>query len=159
MLESSQKSSQRSPLLKYATRLLSSRPYFRSQLHAKLSLRAQTLSFEDAGSVIEAILEDLSRSGYLDDQYLAQAYVRRQLSKGYGPKVIAFKLKYLGLAPEITAAAIQSEASQEAELLSLKRYCRKFPRLERQKLISKLYYRGYLGPSIKKAFDGDWLAD
>lgn len=159
MPESSQKSSERSSLLKYVTRLLSSRPYFRSQLRDKLFLRAQALGFEAVEAVIDTLLDDLGQSGYLDDQYLAQAYVRRQLAKGYGPKIISLKLKYLGLDRELISDALKSEASQEAELSSIRKYSGKFPHLDRRRLISKLYTRGYLGSSIQKVFDGDRLTD
>lgn len=159
MPESSQKSSQRSVLVKYAARILSARPYFRTKLKDKLFQRAESLGFEDFDSLIEAILDDLAGSGYLNDQYLAEAMVRRLLSKGYGPKIIALKLKFLGLLPQIVSSALKSDASAEAETASLRHYCGKFPRLDRRKLISKLYQRGYLSLTIQKAFDGDWLED
>lgn len=150
MPESSRKSNLRSILVKYAARVLSARPYFRSTLKDKLFRKAESLELEASSEVIESILEDLAQSGYLDDQYLAQAYVRRQLGKGYGPKVIAVKLKYLGLEPQMVTSALKSDATEEAELASIRHYCAKFPRLDRRKLIQKLYFRGYLGLSIKK---------
>jgi len=150
MPESSQKSNQRSSLVKYASRILSYRPYFRFKLRDKLFLRAQKLAFENPDDIIDSILDDLAKSGYLDDQYLAQAYVRRQLSKGYGPKIIALKLKYLGLEPSMVTAALKSEVTEESEISSIKKYCQKYPRLDQRKRISKLYFRGYSGQLIKK---------
>lgn len=156
MPESSQKSNQRSSLLKYASRILSYRPYFRFKLREKLFLQAQKLNFENPEAIIDSLLDDLKKSGYLNDQYLAQAYVRRQLSKGYGPKIIAFKLKFLGLDRETISRCLESEVTEESEISSIKKYCQKYPHLDQRKLISKLYFRGYLGTIIKKAFDGDW---
>lgn len=150
MPESSRKSNLRSILVKYAGRVLSARPYFRSTLKDKLFLKAESLDLEASSEVIESILEDLAQSGYLDDQYLAEAYVRRQLGKGYGPKVIAVKLKYLGLNPTLVTSALKSDATEEVELASIRHYCAKFPRLDRRKLIQKLYFRGYSGQLIKK---------
>lgn len=150
MPESSRKSNSRSILVKYAARVLSARPYFRSTLKDKLFRNAESLELEASSEVIESILEDLAQSGYLDDQYLAEAYVRRQLGKGYGPKVISLKLKYLGLDPALITFALKSDATEEAELASIRHYCAKFPRLDRRKLIQKLYFRGYSGQLIKK---------
>ena len=150
MPESSQKSNQRSSLVKYASRILSSRPYFRFKLRDKLFLRAQKLAFENPDDIIDSILDDLAKSGYLDDQYLAEAYVRRQLSKGYGPKIISLKLKFLGLDRETISRCLESEVTEESEISSIKKYCQKYPRLDQRKLISKLYFRGYSGQLIKK---------
>ncbi len=159
MPESSQKSKIRSALLRYAARILSARPYFRTKLKDKLFQRAESQGFENSGALIDEILADLAGSGYLDDRYLAEAYIRRQLGKGYGPKIIALKLKYLGLDPGLVTSTLKAEAGQEAEMASIRKYSAKFPRLDRRKLISKLYQRGYLSLTIQKAFDGDWLED
>lgn len=159
MPESSPKSEARRLLIRYASLVLSGRPYFRFKLREKLFLRAEKLGLEDPNNTIDSILEDLSQSGYLNDQYLAEAYVRRQLSKCYGPKIIALKLKYLGLPSSIISETLKLEADEEAVMVSLKKYCQKYSRLDQRKLISKLYSRGYSGSIIKKVFDGDWLED
>ncbi len=159
MQGSSRKSDLRQSLVKYAGRILGARPYFRFKLREKLFLRAEKLNFDDPGSTIDSILDDLAKSGYLDDQYLAEAYVRSRLSKGYGPKIISLKLKFMGLSPETISMVLESTATEEAEMASIKRYCRKFPHPDSRKLVSKLYFRGYSGTSIKKVFDGDYFED
>lgn len=159
MPESNQKNNQRQPLVQYASRILSARPYFRSQLRDKLYARAESLGFSEPGDTIDSILQDLAQSGYLDDQYLADAYVRRQLSKYYGPKIIAFKLKRLGLGSDQISQSLRSEATLEAEIASIQKYRAKNPRLDPRKFTSKLYLRGYSGQSIQKAFDSEWLED
>jgi len=159
MPESSQKSDLRQSLIKYAGRILVARPYFRFKLREKLFQRAQKLGFADSGSVIDSIIDDLAKSGYLDDSYLSESYVRRQLSKGYGPKIISLKLLALGLDRETVSLALKSSASEEAEIASIRQYSQKYARLDRRKLIGKLYFRGYSGPIIKKVFDGDYLED
>ncbi len=159
MQESSPKSDARQALVSYAARILVARPYFKSKLREKLFLRAEKLGIDGPGSTIDSILEDLSKSGYLNDLYLAEAYVRRQLAKGYGPKIIILKLKFLGLGRETVSEVLRSQASVELELDSIKKYCQKYPRLDQRKLISKLYQRGYHSTTIKKVFDSDWLED
>ena len=159
MPESNQKSEARRLLLRYATLILSGRPYFRYKLREKLFLRAEKLSLEDPGSTIDSILEDLGQSGYLNDKYLAEAYVRRQLAKGYGPKIISLKLKYLGLGTDLIKESLKSEASEENEIASIRKYTSKYPRLDPRKLISKLYSRGYSSQVIKNAFDSSYIED
>ncbi|KKT39628.1 hypothetical protein A3K29_01890 [Candidatus Collierbacteria bacterium RIFOXYB2_FULL_46_14] len=159
MPESSRKSDQRQFLVKYAGRILTARPYFRIKLKEKLFLRAEKEKMEDPGSTIESILKDLTASGYLNDQYLAEAFVRRQLSKHYGPRIISLKLKYLGLESESIAAALKSVATPDAEIASIRQFADKFPRLDRRVVVSKLYRRGYSDRAIKSAFDGDSFED
>ncbi len=159
MQEFSRKSDFRQSLVSYAAKILVARPYFRAKLRDKLFLRAEKFNFLDPSGVIDSILDDLSKSGYLNDKYLAEAFVRRQLSKGYGPKIISLKLKFLGLDREIISEVLKSQAYEELEVDSISRYCRKYPRVDPRKLISKLYQRGYNSQAIKKVFDSDWLED
>lgn len=159
MLESPPKSDQRQELVKYAGRILTGRPYFKVKLKEKLFLRAEKLKYQEPGPIIEEILQDLSKSGYLNDEYLAGAYIRRQLSKGYGPKIISTKLKFMGLDSATIVRCLKNEVTEEQELASIKRYCQKNARLEQRKLVSKLYLRGYSGQLIKNTFDSDWLED
>lgn len=150
MLESNQKDELRSSLVKYAGRVLLLRPYFKLKLKEKLLARAHKLGPNDSEGLVESILSDLEKSGYLNDAYLAGAYVRRELSKGYGSRIIALKMKYLGLDQKTISDAINSEADEDAELQSLERYSLKFPSLDKRKLISKLYSRGYSSALIRK---------
>lgn len=159
MPESSRKSDQRQSLVKYAGRILAARPYFRFKLREKLFLRAEKEKIENPGQIIESILDDLAQSGYLNDQYLAEAYVRRQLSKHYGPRLISVKLKYLGLGVAAVTEALRSAVSPEAEEASIRHFISKFSHQDRRKVVSNLYRRGYSERAIKSAFDGDCLED
>ncbi|NCP47236.1 hypothetical protein AUJ42_03100 [Candidatus Collierbacteria bacterium CG1_02_44_10] len=159
MPASSQKNNSRQTLVKYAGRILTARPYFRVQLREKLFRRAEKEKFTNPGPIIDSILEDLAKSGYLNDQYLSEAFVRRQLSKHYGSRIISLKLKYLGLSQEAVAEALATSAPLEAEIASIRQYLQKFPHLDRRKLISKLYQRGYSNRAVKSAFDGGYLED
>jgi SOS response regulatory protein OraA/RecX len=148
----------RASLIKYGAFCLSRRPYFEETLRQKLVLRAKKLNFPDFSPVITAILHDLKESGYLDDPYLAQAYARRQLAKGYGPKIISLKLARLKLNKEVIELAL-AEASPEKQLEALQKYARKYPRLDRYKLTSRLYSRGFGSSVINKLFDVEYLED
>ncbi|HCQ31248.1 TPA: hypothetical protein DIU27_02610 [Candidatus Collierbacteria bacterium] len=159
MPESNQKNELRLSLVKYAGRVLGARPYFRVQLREKLFCRAEKEKFADPGPIIDSILEDLAKSGYLNDQYLSEAFVRRQLSKHYGPKIISLKLKFLGLSREAVSEALTTGSPMEAEITSIRHFLQKYPRLDRRTLISKLYRRGYTDHAIKSAFDGDSFED
>ncbi len=147
---SNQNDDLRASLIKYAGRVLSLRPYFKFKLRDKLFLRAEKLGSTDASKVIDSVLHDLEKSGYLNDRYLAEAYVRRQLAKGYGSKIIHLKMKYLGLDQKTISETLKSEASEEVELQSLEKYSLKFARLDKQKLVHKLYTRGYSSALIRK---------
>lgn len=159
MPESSPKNEIREKLLKYAVNILSGRPYFKHTLKQKLFFRAERDSLGDASHEIDQIITDLDKGGYLNDAYLAEALIRRQLSKGYGPKIISLKLKYLGLGRELIATGLKQEASEESELQAIKKYCQKYPRLDQRKLVSKLYLRGFTGTVIRKVFDSDRFED
>lgn len=143
MPESSQKSDLRAVLVKYAANILSHRPYFSHQLKNKLLVRAQKVSEDDCSDVVSKIVEDLRSSGYLDDVYLTQAFVRRQLGKGYGPKIISYKLKVLGVSAESIKEAIRSEATEEALDQAKAKAVGRINPSERQKIQFKLYQRGF----------------
>lgn len=159
MPESNQKSEVRSKLLKYAANILSRRPYFSHTLKQKLYLRSEKEGFEDSGEEIEKIISELGASGYLDDTYLAEAFVRRQLSKCYGPRIIQMKLKQLRLDPTIIAKAISSQASAESQSEAISKYSAKNSRIDPRKLSYKLYCRGFSGQDIKNTFDGKQFED
>ncbi len=148
----------RASLIKYAAFCLSRRPYFEETIRQKLVFRAKKLKFSDSTTVISDILKDLKKSGYLDDIYLAQAYVRRQLEKCYGPRIISLKLTRLKLNKDTIALALE-EANLEKQLESIQKYALKNRKLDNYKLTSKLYSRGFNSQAIKKLFDVEYLED
>ena len=145
----------RSGLVKYASLILNQRPYFRHKLKVKLLLRAKKLNYLEAGPVIDSILDDLQKSGYLNDSYLAAAFVRRQLTKGYGPRLIKIKMAQLRLDKTAITLALETEADKKAQLESAKNYLAKKGALDRRKLIQMLYQRGFDSQIINNLFDGD----
>lgn len=148
----------RASLIKYAAFCLSRRPYFEEKIRQKLLLRAKKLNFNQANSVISDILIDLKKSGYLDDLYLAQAFVRRQLDKCYGPKIISLKLGQMRLDKDTISLALE-EADTKKQVEAVKKYSLKYRKLDKYKLISKLYGRGFGSQVINKLFDVECLED
>ena len=144
MPESSQKSNQnRATLLKYAVNILSRRPYFYGQLQKKLQERAKKQELENYSEDITNILEDLKEGGYLKDSYLAEAYVRKCLSRGQGPNIIKYKLSQLGLSSSQISEALSSEESQKAILEAKSKIADKLKGQEDFKIRHKLYQRGF----------------
>lgn len=148
----------RSSLIKYASSCLSHRPYFSEVLRRKLVLRAKKLRLKNYQKIVEKILKDLDGAGYLDDTYLAQAFARRQLDKGYGPKVISLKLKRLKLSQTVVNQALD-EVTHEKQLEAIKKYTQKYRKIDPFHLKSRLYARGFTSSVINLPFDAESFAD
>jgi len=158
MPEQPSQSEIRSSLIKYAAFCLSRRPYFEETIRQKLVLRSKKLKFEKSDKVISDILEDLRKSGYLNDIYLASAYARRQLGKGYGPRIISFKLKRLKVSEAVIDTALE-EANVPKQLEAIQKYAQKYHKLDKYKLTSRLYSRGFSSVAINKLFDSEYFED
>ena len=148
----SQNSDLRANLVKYAAFILNQRPYFRHKLREKLILRSKKLEAKDYLPVIEEILNDLTKSGYLNDSYLAEAFVRRQLSKGYGPRFIKLKLQALKLSSDTISLALESQASITAQIASAKAYLAKKRFSDPRKAVYSIYRRGFDPKITQKIF-------
>ena len=148
----------RASLIKYAAFCLSRRPYFEEALRQKLVLRSKKLNLSDTNSIISDILNDLKKSGYLDDPYLAQAYARRQLEKCYGPRIISLKLQRLKVGRDVIDLALE-EANAEKQVEAVKKFANKYRKLDKYKLTSKLYARGFNSTVINKVFDVGYMED
>ena len=149
----------RSGLIKYAAFCLNRRPYFRNTIRQKLILRAKKMKYTDAESIISGILDDLQKSGYLNDSYLAGAFVRRQLGKGYGPRIISLKLRQLGLDSQTIEIALSDEGGNDQQIESIEKYAQKYRKLDRRKLVSKLFSRGFSSSVINKLFDSEYIGE
>lgn len=148
----------RASLVKYAAFCLSRRPYFEETIRQKLVLRSKKLKFKNATKVITDILKDLKKSGYLDDPYLAQAFARRQLDKCYGPRIISLKLGRMKLNREVIDLALE-EASVDKQVAAIRKYALKYPKLDKYRITSKLYSRGFSSSAINKLFDSEYIGD
>lgn len=151
---SNQSSDNRAGLVKYAALILNRRPYFRHQLKAMLILRAKKMELNEAEPEIESILDDLQKSGYLNDIYLAEAFIRRQLTKGYGPRFIRLKLNTLRLDKQSIDIALENVADLKAQIASAEHILAKKRIKDHRKAVSVLYQRGFESKIISKLFDG-----
>jgi len=159
MQEKNPPSDVRQSLIKYAANILSRRPYFSSALKKKMTDRALHLGLADFDSEIEGIIKDLSNNGYLDDQYLSEAYVRKELHKGWGPRIINLKMRRLGIDQGLIISAINQEAGLQAQIEAIHHYSAKLKRYDQRVKINKFFQRGFNGPAIFKAFDSAPPAD
>ena len=115
--------------------------------------RSLKLGLEDATSCIDEIIKDIKSGGFLDDLYLAQAYVRKELKKGWGPKIITLKLRRLGLDSTISQEAIRSEANLPAQVEAIRRLDKKIKSPDKRVKITKCFQRGFNGSAIFSVFD------
>ena len=98
-----------------ALRLLARREH--SRLELSLKLRQRKLP----GDIINAVLDDYEKEGWLDDDRFADVYARQRMDLGYGPLRILGELQQRGVhkTPECVA-----EMAEENE--RLKKNCRFF---------------------------------
>jgi regulatory protein len=126
-----------------AVRYLAIRSHGSSELKQKLSLKG--FSFQ----AIDIAVKRCDQLGYLDDLQHIKAVVRNELRKGYGPHLIALKIKALGnIAAETLSGIMREIEGQQIEAirsLISKRYsktCWKDPK-QKNKVIQSLRRRGF----------------
>jgi len=112
--------------------LLARKSYFSKELSGKLREKGY-LEKE-----ISALIKELQKQGWLNDQELANRYVEQQKRKGYGSKVIAYKLREK--AGEIAMLSEDSEDTLKAFIE--RRYLKDLPE-KRTKVINALLRRGF----------------
>ena len=105
------------------------------------------------------MLDDLAKSGYLNDTYLAEAFVRRQLAKGYGPRFISLKLQALRLTKDCISLALESQAPISAQLASARSYLAKKRFSDPRKAAFSVYRRGFDSRVTQKLFDSELPED
>ena len=154
-----QKRDPRSILLKYATFCLGRRPYFTEDLRQKLTLKAHTAKLGDVGETIDQIVDDIGKSGFLDDKYLACAFVRRELSKGHGSHYIIQKIRHFRLPDTLVKEALAAEATHENQLSSAQKVVKKYHKLDKMALFRKIYSRGFPRDVIDDLFDSNPYED
>lgn len=118
--------------------LLAKRAYFSKELERKLLEKGYP------HQEIATLLQELREKGWLNDEELANRFVERCREKGYGARMIAFKLR-----EKAGEVAIPIEESKEAALqLIQKKYRRDLPE-KRDKVIAALLRRGFSYDLIK----------
>jgi len=129
------------------------RPYFSGKLREKLQQRALSLDFADATDEIESIISELKASKFLDDKYLAEGYVRKELRKGWGPRIILLKLFRLGVDSDIAKAALLVEADLPKQKAAIAAYRKKISRYDPRTQTNKLFQRGFNTSAVVNSFD------
>jgi SOS response regulatory protein OraA/RecX len=139
--------------MRYAANILAARPYFSGRLREKLTLRAAKLNLSSAQEEIENIITDLKSNKFLDDRYLSQGYVRKELNKGWGPKIILLKLMRLGVERDLAQEALLTEADLAHQKSAIAHYLPKIRRYDKRIQINKLFQRGFNSAAVLGTFD------
>ncbi|MBS0629798.1 MAG: regulatory protein RecX [Verrucomicrobia bacterium] len=124
--------------------LLARKGYFSKQLRQKLTEKGYP---EDE---IEAVIAELTRRGWLNDQELANRYVEQQKQKGYGAKRIALQLREKAGQVEVDLG----ESEEALRDLIQKRYLSKLA-VSRDKVIQALLRRGFSYDLIVRVLQTD----
>lgn len=101
-----------------ALRLLARREHSRLELSLKLRQR----KIDDA--IIEAVLDDYEREGWLDDGRFADVFARQRMDLGYGPLRISGELQQRGVhqLPECLEAMTDGAWARRATAVRDKRF-------------------------------------
>ena len=102
-----------------ALRLLARREHSRKELLNKLTLKGYG---KDA---VVAVLDELARQGWQDDQRYADSYARSRIQKGYGPVRIDYELRKNGIESLNLDEIVQQVAGSWMDVLE-RVYSRKF---------------------------------
>jgi len=99
-----------------AYRFLTYRPRSRAEIEAKLHEK----EFDDA--IIEAVLADLARLGYVNDLQFAREWTRSRIRlRGFGRRRIGQELKNKGIGRELIQEVFAEVFSEETEIETAKR--------------------------------------
>lgn len=124
-----------------AYNMLVKRDYFSKELRNKL---IEKIGFED---IVEDVMEELLRKGYLDDYEKARAYAEQH--KNYGPKKLSFIFYQMGLDREIIDEVLEEDEDEQIE--KIKVLLRKLGNREEKKKIESILRKGFLYKDIRKA--------
>ncbi|NGX37853.1 MAG: Regulatory protein RecX [Chlamydiae bacterium] len=116
--------------------LLARRSYFSKQLKHKLLEKGYPQE------EIKNLIDELTRRGWLNDLELAKRYCEQQQRRGYGPKLIALKLR-----EKAGPIDISLEESEEAAIALVRK---RYMPLQREKVIRALLRRGFSFELINK---------
>lgn len=128
----------------YALRRLAAKSYFSKDLVNLMKQKGMPLP------IITQVIEQCSKSGYLDDERWIQSYVAHCIAKKQGPKMIIAKLQQRGVERTIAASAVadylpvnrQKETLQKLLESKYKKRNLSDPK-ERQKVVLSLARKGF----------------
>lgn len=127
----------------YSIHLLSKKDYFSSDLKGKL----KKISYDS--SLIESIVDELRKKGYIDDYAMAQQYIKNH--EKYGRKKLEFSLKQKGI--NLSELTDFFEENIEIELNEIEKLLDKFSEKPLEKIITSLMRRGFEYKTIKLVLD------
>lgn len=120
-------------LMTYALRTLSARGQSRGELREKLARRAAN------ASDVDAVLGELGRAGYLDDQRFAESFASARLeNEGLGRARVLRDLRQRRIAPKLAEQVVEKTFRESNEI----------------ELIDAYLVRKYRGKDLRS-----WLAD
>ncbi len=125
-----------------ALRLLASREHSRRELERKLLARGYE------ASLLVGVLDDLTATGLLSDERMAETYVAGRLRKGFGPMRLRQELRERGLDDDLIGPVIDLSPGDWLEIMS-RVVARKFgpgpvtDRKEQARRARFLEYRGF----------------
>ncbi len=116
-------------------RLLARRNYFTFEVRAKL------IAKEFPKEEVEKALSEMAKLGYLNDVLAERAFVKQQLSKGYGARAIGFKMRIKG--GSLTCSPSFEEEREALRSFVARKQLKVSDHKSRQKLFAKLMQRGF----------------
>lgn len=124
----------------YVYNLLSKRHYPSPMLKQKLSLR------KVSKETVQKILSECEDNRYIDNQLWVESFIKREFSKGWGPKAILLKLREKGFSQEKSSKILSVLISKEDEALKITE------RLSQRKFTTVQKAYGYF---FRKGFDSE----
>lgn len=126
-----------------------------SRPHAEREVRTYLLRKKVSSEVAEAIVQDFTEKGYLDDKKFADWFVAIRLRKNKSTRAIQAELTSKGISSQIVAEVMS--ATKDTNLISLKNTFEKArikPRYQdTKKLIAYLLSKGFSYHDIKTVLD------
>ncbi len=104
---------------RYLIRLLAKKGYLKKQIFQKLENRG----FQN--QVILELIEKFTQLGFLNDSLFLRGTIMKEIRKGYGRRMAAYKLKMLGFDQASISKALEEFYSKEEERLVLKKMQKK----------------------------------
>lgn len=139
----------------HAIRLLAQREHGRVELQRKLTAK-HTLDPE----TWDALLDELEKANYLDDQRFTEMFVRSSVNRGQGPMKIRYALGNKGVDGAMTDTVLANASVDWCALASeqrAKKFGQEIPSdfKERARQSRFLAGRGFYGDTINAVFHAD----
>ena len=124
-----------------AYNMLVKRDYFTKELRTKL---IEKIGFAD---IVDDVIEELDKKGYLDDYEKAKSYANQH--QNYGPKKLSFIFYQMGLDREMITEILEDDEDEQIEKIKI--LWKKLGNKEDKKKIESILRKGFLYKDIKRA--------